>query len=32
MIKSEKCKYLDTDNFVTIYYNELTDIFAIVDF
>ena len=31
IIKSEKCKYLDTDNFVTIYYNELTDLFAIVD-
>jgi hypothetical protein len=22
---------LDTDNFVTIYYNELTDLFAILD-
>ena len=31
VIKSEKCKYLDTDNFVTIYYNELTDLFAILD-
>lgn len=31
IIKSEKCKYLDTDNFVTIYYDELTDLFAIVD-
>ena len=31
MIKSEKCKYLDTDNFVTIYYDELTDLFAILD-
>ena len=31
IIKSEKCKYLDTDNFVTIYYDEFTDLFAIVD-
>ena len=31
IIKSEKCKYLDTDNFVTIYYDELTDLFAIID-
>jgi len=31
VIKSEKCKYLDTENFVTIYYDELTDLFAIVD-
>jgi hypothetical protein len=31
IIKSEKCKYLDTDNFVTIYYDELTDLFAILD-
>ena len=31
VIKSEKCKYLDTDNYVTIYYDELTDLFAIVD-
>jgi hypothetical protein len=31
VIKSEKCKYLDTDNFVTIYYDELTDLFAILD-
>jgi len=30
-IKSEKCKYLDTENLVTIYYDELTDLFAIVD-
>lgn len=31
IIKSEKCKYLDTNNFVTIYYDQLTDLFAIVD-
>ena len=31
VIRSEKCKYLDTDNFVTIYYDELTDLFAILD-
>ena len=31
IIKSEKCKYLDTENLVTIYYNEFTDLFAIVD-
>jgi len=31
VIKSEKCKYLDTENFVTIYYDELTDLFAILD-
>ena len=31
IIKSEKCKYLDTEKFVTIYYDELTDLFAIVD-
>ena len=31
VIKSEKCKYLDTDNLVTIYYDELTDLFAILD-
>lgn len=31
VIKSEKCKYLKTEKFVTIYYDELTDLFAIVD-
>jgi len=31
IIKSEKCKYLDTENLVTIYYDELTDLFEIVD-
>jgi len=31
IIKSEKCKYLDTDDLVTIYYDEFTDLFAIVD-
>jgi len=31
IIKSEKCKYLYTDNFVTIYYDEFTDLFAIID-
>jgi len=31
IIKSEKCKYLDTDNFVTIYYDLFTDLFAIVE-
>lgn len=31
VIKSEKCKYLDTQTFVTIYYDELTDLFAIID-
>ena len=31
IIKSEKCKYLNTENFVTIYYDEFTDLFAIVD-
>jgi hypothetical protein len=31
IIKSEKCTYLDTDNLVTIYYDEFTDLFAIVD-
>lgn len=31
IIKSEKCKYLDTENLVTIYYDEFTDLFAIVD-
>ena len=31
IIKSEKCKYLDTKNYVTIYYDEFTDLFAIVD-
>jgi hypothetical protein len=31
IIKSEKCKYLDSDNFVTIYYDQFTDLFAIVD-
>ena len=31
IIKSEECKYLDTENLVTIYYDEFTDLFAIVD-
>jgi hypothetical protein len=31
IIKSEKCRYLDTDDLVTIYYDEFTDLFAIVD-
>ena len=31
IIKSEKCKYLDTENLVTIYYDEFTDLFAIID-
>ena len=31
IIKSEKCKYLETKDLVTIYYDELTDLFAIVD-
>jgi hypothetical protein len=31
IIKSEECKYLDTSNCVTIYYDQLTDLFAIVD-
>jgi hypothetical protein len=31
IIKSEKCQYLDTDDFVTIYYDEFTDLFVIVD-
>ena len=31
IIKSENCKYLDTENLVTIYYDEFTDLFAIVD-
>ena len=31
IIKSEKCTYLDTGNLVTIYYDEFTDLFAIVD-
>ena len=31
IIKSEECKYLDTSDFVTIYYDQLTDLFAIVD-
>jgi len=31
IIKSEKCKYLDTSDYVTIYYNQLTDLFAIVN-
>ena len=31
IIKSEKCKDLDTENLVTIYYDEFTDLFAIVD-
>lgn len=31
IIKSEECKYLDSENFVTIYYDQLKDLFAIVD-
>lgn len=31
IIKSEKCKDLDTENLVLIYYDEFTDLFAIVD-
>ena len=31
IIKSEGCKYSDIDNSVTIYYDEFTDLFAIVD-
>jgi hypothetical protein len=31
IIKSEKCRYLDTDDLVIIYYDEFTDLFAIVD-
>ena len=31
IIKSEKCKYLETENLVTIYYDQFTDLFAIVD-
>ena len=31
IIKSEKCKYLNTNYFVTIYYDQFTDLFAIVD-
>jgi hypothetical protein len=31
IIKSEKCTYLDKDDLVTIYYDEFTDLFAIVD-
>ena len=31
IIKSEKCTYLDTNNLVTIYYDEFTDLYAIVD-
>ena len=31
VIKSEECKYFDTEKFVTIYYDELTDLFAIID-
>lgn len=31
IIKSEECKYLDTEDLVTIYYDEFTDLFAIVD-
>lgn len=31
IVKSEKCKYLDTDKFVTIYYNQISDLFAVVD-
>jgi hypothetical protein len=31
IIKSEKCTYLDTDDLVTIYYDQFTDLFAIVD-
>ena len=30
ILKCEKCKYLDTDYLVTIYYDQLTDLFAIV--
>ena len=31
IIKSEECKYSDTENLVTIYYDQFTDLFAIVD-
>lgn len=31
VIRSEECKYENTNNFVTIYYDVLTDLFAIVD-
>lgn len=31
IIKSEKCRYLDTEDLVTIYYDQFTDLFAIVD-
>jgi hypothetical protein len=31
IIKSEKCTYLAKDDLVTIYYDEFTDLFAIVD-
>ena len=31
IIKSEKCKYCNTEDFVTIYYDQLTDLFAIVN-
>ena len=31
IIKSSKCTYLNTDDLVTIYYDEFTDLFAIVD-
>lgn len=31
IIKSKECKYLDTDRFVTLYYDQFTDLFAIVD-
>ena len=31
IIKSEECRYLDTSDFVTIYYDQFTDLFAIVD-
>jgi len=31
IIKSEESQYMDTNDFVTIYYDELTNLFAIVD-
>lgn len=31
IIKYEECKYLDTSDFVTISYDQLTDLFAIVN-
>jgi len=30
-IKSEKCQYLDTKDYVTLYYDPFTDLFAIVE-